>query len=401
MRSSHITLIALASYVGTFGAGCFGPRSEVDSKAGVTLSGVVQTEDGSTPSSTTVKLIRHPDALQVIGQLFVTVGSLGLACVTGQADICSAFEESKSGSDGAYHFGLRGGDTQGSTGEALMFTAFASCGAALGNCAVASDFRIQRTELTIPPLRQWSTKGSLAADGNGDSVINWPALESNVGGGAADKYQVSITTPQGVLLWMQDAGTSETTTIDRRVTQNLAGRWTVIAERKQPGDGTDFDMRWYAPQQDYPNQNLVPLSRSADCYAQGADGSPMMLARPCPLTDGDPTSKFVPLSAPPCPSGQTCQPQTLNNWIFIDLGLSHPLAEIVLYDVAVSTSNAMLLVETSDDMTTWVPQATLAAKPYQTAALTGSARYVRLHLSDPKAQFTGSGNSEVAIYAPF
>ena len=400
MRSSHVNVVALVS-AGLLGAGCFGPRSQLDAKASVVLSGVVQTQNGGTPPSGTVKLIRHPDPLQAISQVFVAVGSLGLACVAGRLDICSSFEESPSGSDGSYKFALRGADTQGSTGEALTFTAFAGCGAALGNCAVASDFHIQRTALTIPPLRQWSTAGSLAADGNGDAVFTWPALESSVGGGAADDYQVSITTAQGSVIWLQDAGKTESTTVDRRVTQDLQGRWTVAAERKQPGNGTDFDMHWYAPLGDYPNQNLTPLSRASDCYTQGADGAPARLARPCPITDGNPDTKFVPVAPPPCPMGQTCTNPPVNNWIFIDLGFSHPVAEIVLYDVAVSSPTAMLLVETSDDMTSWLTQATLSAKPYQTHALTGSARYVRLRLSDPMAQFSGGGNGEVAVYAPF
>ena len=87
--------------------------------------------------------------------------------------------------------------------------------------------------------------------------------------------------------------------------------------------------------------------------------------------------------------------------MIIDLGFSHPVAELVLYDVAVSSSTALLLVETSDDMTNWSTQASLMPKPYQTQALTGSARYVRLRLSDPMAQFGGGGNGEVAVYAPF
>jgi hypothetical protein len=127
---------------------------------------------------------------------------------------------------------------------------------------------------------------------------------------------------------------------------------------------------------------------------------PSRLARPCPITDGNPTTKFVPLPAQSCPSGQTCPP--INNWIVVDIGFSHPLSFLVLYDVSVTNATANVIVETSDDLMTWTAVATLPAKPFQTLPLSGgAARFVRLRLSDPMAQWSGSGNGEIAIYAPF
>jgi hypothetical protein len=42
------------------------------------------------------------------------------------------------------------------------------------------------------------------------------------------------------------------------------------------------------------------------------------------------------------------------------------------------------------------------AKPFQTVTLNGSAaRFVRLRLSDPMAQWSAAGNSEVAVFTPF
>jgi hypothetical protein len=393
MRSSVVAVAAAAAL-----AGCLGPPSQIDAKSSVTLSGIVQTESGAASPSANVKLIRHPDPLQAIGQIFVAVGSIGLACIAGQLDICSAFEESQSAGDGSYSFAMRGADTQGSTGQALTFTVFASCPG--GNCAVASDFQIQRTKLTIPPLRFWTELGTLD-NGAANPRFAWPALEASLGGAPADGYRVSITGVGGAVVWQQDAQKATSVAIDRRVTQDLEGQWIVVAQRKEPGNGTDFAFNWYSSQQPYPNQNLVPLSRAADCFTQGADGMPSRLARPCPVTDGNPTTRFVPMQPPPCPMGQTCQTPPLNNWILIDIGFSHPLSLLVLYDLVVSNSTANMLVETSDDLMTWTLQQTLKAQPYQTTALTGQARFLRVRLSDPNAQFGGGGNSEIAIYAPF
>ena len=43
----------------------------------------------------------------------------------------------------------------------------------------------------------------------------------------------------------------------------------------------------------------------------------------------------------------------------------------------------------------------MPAKPYQTVPLSATARFVRLRLSDPTAQWNGGGNGEIAVFAPF
>lgn len=390
MRSTFLFSLALC--------GCFGPASRVDSKASVTLNGIVQTQNNSPVANTTVKLIRHPDPLQALGQLFEVIGTVGLACLNGQADICSSFEESQSSSSGSYTFAMRGAETQGSTGQALTFTVFAGCPS--GNCAVASDFQIQRTTVAIPTLKYWTDVGSLG-DVNGTPHFQWPAIESSLGGSPADDYRVTISTSGGATVWMQDAQRATAADVDPRVTQDLAGSWSVVAQRKQTvsSAGTDFTFDWYSSSQSYPNHNFVPLSRHADCYTQAADGSPRRL-QPCPLTDGNPSTKFAPAPAPAmCPSGQQCP---VNNWIVIDLGFAHPLSLLVVYDTAVSNTTTPILVETSNDMSNWTMVTTMTTAQYQTAALSGgAAQFVRLRLSDASAQFYGGGNGEIAVYAPF
>jgi len=392
MRTTVVALWAAALVA----IGC-GPKSQLDAHSSVIVNGTIQTEGGSASAGTTVKLIRHPDALQAIGEVFVAVGSVGLACIAGRLDICSSFEESVAGGDGGYTFAMRGADTQGSVGQALTFTTFAGCPG--GNCAVASDFVIQKTALTIPPLRFWTEVGALTSHVNGAAMLSWPAVEAAVGGGAADDYRVNFVGAADGAVWLSaDAQKSTSTTIDDRVTQDRDTRWHVVAQRKQTASGTDFTVDWYSTQQDYPNTSKTPISRASDCYTQGADGMPSLLARPCPLTDGNMTTRFVPVTQQ-CQSGQSCPP--INNWIVIDIGISHPIGFLVLYDVSTSNGAANVIVETGDDLMTWTTQATLPAKPYQTTTLTGTARFVRLRLSDPMAQWSASGNGEIGVFTPF
>ncbi len=395
MRTTVVAMLVPALMVVGAGSGC-GPKSQIDPHASVALKGTIQIEAGAPSPSTAVKLIRHPDALQAIGEVVVAVGSVGLACIAGRLDICSSFEDSTSGGDGSYSFAMRGADTQGSTGQALTFTSFAGCPG--GNCAVASDFIIQQTALTIPPMRFWTEVGSLATDAAGDSQLSWPTVEAAVGGAPANDYRINIVAPDGSLWWTQDAQTSTSATLDRRITQDKDSSWHVVAQRTQTVSATDFTVSWYSTQQPYPNRNATPISRAADCYTQGPDGMPARLARPCPVTDGNMTTKFVPLTQQ-CQSGQTCPP--INNWIMLDIGISHPLGFVVLYDVSTSNAAASIIVETSSDSLTWTPEVTLPAKPYQTAPLTTTAQFVRFRLSDPNAQWSASGNGEIAVFAPF
>ncbi|HEY2748261.1 MAG TPA: hypothetical protein VGL86_26745 [Polyangia bacterium] len=391
MRTTVVALV-----VPLFWAAACGPKSQIDPQSSVTLSGTIQTESGNAAPATDVKLIRHPDVLQAIGEVFVAVGTIGLACIAGRLDICSSFEDSTSGGNGGYSFAMRGADTQGSVGEALTFTAFAGC--ATGNCAVASDFYIQKNALTIPPMRFWTELGSLANDANNDVALSWPAVESSVGGDAAGDYRINLVTADGEVWWTQDAKTATSATIDRHVTQNQEPQWNVVAQRKTASLGTNFTVNWYSMQQDYPNQNQTPISSGGDCYTQGADGMPALLARPCPLTDGNMATKFVPIASN-CTSGQTCPP--INNWMIVDVGISHPLGLLVLYDVSVSSSAATVLIETSDDMMNWTMRAVAPATGYQTVTLNATAEFVRLRLSDPNAQWSASGNGEVAIFSSF
>jgi len=394
MRTSVVGPVVAALWV----AGGCGPKSQIDPHSSVTLSGTIQTESGAAAPATAVKLIRHPDALQAIGEVFVAVGSIGLACIAGRLDICSSFEDSVAGGDGSYSFALRGADTQGSVGQALTFTSFAGC--PTGNCAVASDFYIQKTALTIPPMRFWTETGTLAYDADNNPQLSWPAVEAAVGGSAADDYRINLVSADGSLWWTQDAKKATSAMFDRRVLQDRQAQWNVVAQRKTTGVGTDFSVSWYSVQQDYPSLNMTPISRGGDCYTQGPDGMPSLLARPCPLTDGNMTTKFAPVAST-CTNGngQMCPP--INNWMVIDVDISHPLGLLVLYDVSTSSSATSVIVETSDDLMSWTVQATVPASPYQVVPLTATAQFVRLRLTDPTAQWSAAGNGEVAIFSPF
>ena len=381
-------------------AGCFGPASKVDSNATLAVGGAAQRQSGDSYAAAKLVLIRHPDALQALGDAIEIVGSVGLACIAGNDSLCSPFARATAASDGNYAFPpLRGADTKGSTGEALLFSAWLSGPAAIAPATapsgVTADFYIQSTQVSIPTLRLWESAGSEDDSSAASTRFSWPALAASIGT-PADDYRLQITTANGLTIWSAKAsGTTTELDVDARVTQDFAGNWATWAHRKMAGDATDFDVTWYAPSLAYASRAHVPLSRGKDCWLQGPSGP--VQQSPCALTDGDLGTHLTPLPPPTCPSGQTCTPPAQNNWVYVDLGAATALSALVLYDVSFGSA-AGATVEGSLDATTWAPIAAAPATPYSVVTLTGSARYVRLRLVDPNAQLPSLGNSEIAIF---
>ncbi|HEY1584601.1 MAG TPA: discoidin domain-containing protein, partial [Polyangia bacterium] len=337
---------------------------------------------------------------QAIGDAIEIVGSIGLACIAGNDSLCSPFATTNATSDGNYAFPpLRGADTTGSTGQALLFSAWLSGPAAVAPATapsgVGADFYIQATQVSIPTLRRWESAGSEDDSSAATTRFSWPALADSLGT-PADDYRVQITTAGGLTIWSAKvAGTATELGVDARVTQDFAGNWATWAHRKLAGDGTDFDVTWYSPSLAYGSRAHVPLSRGKACWLQGPSGP--VQESPCALTDGDLATHLTPLPPPACPSGQTCTPPPQNNWVYVDLGAATALSALVLYDVDFGSA-AGATVEGSLDAATWLPIAAVPATPYSVVTLTGSARYVRLRLVDPNAQLPGVGNSEIAIF---
>lgn len=394
MRTSSAIAIALLV------PGCFGPASKVDSNASLTVAGVAQRQNGGGDAGSNVLLIRHPDALQAFGDAIAVIGTVGLACIAGNDSLCHPFAQASAGSDGSFTFpAIRGADTQGSTGEALLFSAWlsgpAATAPATAPAGVNVDFYIQKAQVTLPALRLWESAGS-ETDAGGAPTFSWPSLESAIGS-AADDYRVQITTAHGETIWSASAAGSATgLAIDGRVTQDFAGNWSTWAHKKLAGDGTDFDVTWYAPATAYASRGVVPPSRGKDCWLDGANGP--VKQSPCPLTDGNLATALQPLPTPACPSGQTCTPPPQNNWVYVDLGAPTALSALVLYDVAFGSAS-LADVEGSLDATRWTPLAApVTSQRYQVVTLSGTARYVRLRLDDPKAQLSAFGNSELAIF---
>jgi hypothetical protein len=392
------TLSALV--VGTLLCGCFGPASHVDSDATLSVGGVAQRENGAGDAASRVQLIRHPDPLQTVGNVIEIVGTAGLACIIGNDSLCHPFAQATTGADGSYAFGpIRGADTQGSIGEALLFSAWLSGPAptapATAPAGVDADFYIQKTEVTVPALRLWETAGR-EDDASGAPSFSWPSLQSSIGS-AADDYRLQITSSKGQTIWSATtSGASTQVGLDRRVTQDFAGNWAIWAHRKIAGDGTDFDLTWYSPSAAYASHGRVPVSRGKDCWLQSANGP--MKQSPCPLTDGDLATSLQPSPAAQCPSGQTCTAPPQNNWVYIDLGTATTVSALVLYDVAFGLSSSAV-IEGSLDAVAWTPLAApIPNQQYNLVALSGTARYVRLRLVNADAQFPAFGNSEVAIF---
>jgi hypothetical protein len=392
------TLSAFA--VATLASRCFGPASHVDSNAALSVGGVAQRESSAGDAGAKVQLIRHPDALQTIGDAFVILGTIGLACITGNDSLCHPYAQATTTPAGSYAFAaIRGADTQGSTGEALLFSTWLSgplpSAPATAPAGVDADFYIQKTQVAVPPLRLWETAG-MEDDANGATMFSWPSLENSIGS-TADDYRLQITTAKGQIIWSaKTPGSSTQVTIDPRVTQDFAGNWATWAHRKIAGDGTDFDLTWYSPSTAYATQDRIPLSRGKDCWLQGASGP--VKQSPCPLTDGDLATSLQPLPAPQCPAGQACTPPPQNNWVYVDLGTPTIVSALALYDVALGSSS-LAMVEGSLDGAAWTPLAApISNRQYQLVTLSGTARYVRLRLGDASAQLAAFGNSEVAIF---
>jgi hypothetical protein len=390
-----LSVLALPALV----AGCFGPPSHVDSNATLTVGGAAQRQSGGADAAAKVLLIRHPDALQAIGDVIEIIGSVGLACVTGNDSLCHPYAEATAGGDGSFAFApIRGADSKGSTGEALLFSAWLAgppaVAPATASAGVTADFYLQTTEVTVPTLRLWESAGS-EDDSSANPRFSWAPLESAVGA-PADDYRVQITTTSGAMIWSAPASAAATdVTIDARVTQDFAGNWTTWAHRKIAGSGTNFDLTWSAPSSAYASHAHVPLSRGKDCWLQGANGP--VKQSPCALTDGDLATHLSPLAAPSCPSGQTCTAPQQNNWVYVDLGAPTSLSALVVYDVNLGAALSAT-VEGSLDAASWTTLALQTATPYSVLSLSGTARYVRVRLDDPNAQLPGSGNSELAIF---
>jgi hypothetical protein len=385
--------------VAMLAAGC-GPASQVDSDATLTVGGVAQREGGSGDAAAKVQLIRHPDALQSLGDAVAIIGTAGLACLSGNVSLCHAYAQATTTTDGEYTFApIRGADTQGSIGQALLFSAWLSgpppSAPATAPAGVNADFYIQRTQVAVPPLRLWETAGS-EDDANGAPSFSWPSLQSSLGS-VADDYRLQITTTTGQVIWSAATqGSSTQVGIDPRVTQDFAGNWAVWAHRKIAGDGTDFDITWYSPSAAYASHGHTPVSRGKDCWLQGASGP--VKQSPCPLTDGDFATSLQPLPAAQCPSGQTCTPPPQNNWVYVDLGAATTVSALVLYDVAFGSSS-FAMVEGSLDGTAWTSMsAPISNRRYQVVTLSATTRYVRFRLVDTSAQFPVFGNSEIAIF---
>jgi len=379
-------------------AGCFGPPSHVDSNATLSVGGAAARQNGDADASAEVLLIRHPDALQAIGDVITIIGSVGLACVAGNDSLCSPYARATIGGDGHFSFPpMRGADTKGSTGEALLFSTWltgpAASPPATAPAGVGVDFYIQANAVTVPSVRLWERAG-LVGDSGGSAQFTWSSLDSAIGT-PADDYRLQITTAGGATIWTAEAGAATSASIDPRVTEDFAGNWAIWAHRKIAGTGTDFNVTWYSPSSAWASRGLVPSSRGKDCYVQGASGP--VKQSPCALTDGDLTTRFAPLAAPACPSGQSCTPPQQNNWVYVDLGAATALSALVVYDLDLGAT-ASATIEGSLDATTWAPLGLLPSTPYTLVPLSGSARYVRVRLNDPTAQLPAGGNGELAIF---
>ena len=159
------------------------------------------------------------------------------------------------------------------TGEALLFSTWLGgpppSAPATAPAGVDADFYIQKTQVTVPPLRLWETAGS-EDDTGGAPSFSWPSLESAIGS-AADDYRLQITTTKGQIVWSAPtSGASTQVSIDPRVTQDFAGNWATWAHRKIRGGGNRLRPDVVFAVAGLRDAGRVPLSRGDDCWLEGA-----------------------------------------------------------------------------------------------------------------------------------
>src|SRR5581483_2992392 len=90
--------------VATLASGCLGPASHVDSNASLSVGGIAQRENGAGDGAADLQLIRHPDALQTIGDAVEILGTVGLACIAGNDSLCHPYAQATATADGDYTF---------------------------------------------------------------------------------------------------------------------------------------------------------------------------------------------------------------------------------------------------------------------------------------------------------
>ena len=140
----------------TLASGCFGPASHVDSNATLSVGGVAQRQDG-VGDAAAKRAADSASGRAASHRRRARRSSAPSGSPASPATTASVIRTRRRPPlpDGSYTFGpIRGADTQGSTGEALLFSAWLSgppsTAPATAPAGVDADFYIQKTQVTVP-----------------------------------------------------------------------------------------------------------------------------------------------------------------------------------------------------------------------------------------------------------
>ncbi|MCW3815443.1 discoidin domain-containing protein [Micromonospora sp. DR5-3] len=389
MRASRPTrlrrrVVAPLALVALLVAGC--TASKVPDDAEVTVSGRLTRADGAPAAGVSVVLYKEPDAAEVVGGVLATVTSLGLLCLARAVEVCKGARKAKTDSTGTYMFRLTGRDTQGTFGTASTMALSAQLpGETAGRPAVHARFKIQRTELAVPTLAFWEPADLAVRPDPSKVSVRWADRPTQQGRKSPQYTATAITDDEaGDVVWVAE-GVRPGQALDARAIGDLRGYLYVTATAEIEDNGTKYTTR-----QDSQRVRLVgalgpPRSRDEECAVADQRGRATPLV-PCSLTDGAYGQSYRhqgcqetgPSGAPPTPpatrSARACRS---NTFLQVDLGARRPVAAVFAHGLSVSSP---VVIETSDDGTTWSPRAEARRVRFLKVTLpTGtSARYVRL-----------------------
>ena len=338
-------------------AACGIQQSGLDANTTVTIAGKV-VADGKPLAATKVVLLKELDLGEVVGGLFVTTASLGLACLSDHPPALCSNNAHLATTDltGAFSFSVKGGQTQGSLGTASTMEVMAHVPARASEVAGAAsmaEFQVQTATLALPDLRIWQPDLSWSA---GDR----PAWSPVPGTGSAT-YSVEFYDLHGGQWWVTGAMKSGDR-VDGHVLENLDGTFDVAARTRGTANGTTVDNTYISGSVPFRGDAGAPPSRGAGC-APVTSNARLAFAR-CPLTSGSVAS-----------NSQLAVGAT---GVVIDLGQQRTISLVVLRGCSGQCKLAV-----SSDLNTWTDVGSVTGT-YTTLSVAPNAprRFVRVSTSD-------------------
>lgn len=350
--SKHLAAISLAAVL----AACGVQQSSLDANTTVTISGKALSADGKPLASSKVVLVKELDLGEVVGGLFLTAASLGVACLADHPPAVCARNAHLATTDGAgkFSFALKGGETQGSFGTASTMEVVTRAAGGLGGVAGPSamaEFQVQTATLSLPDLRIWDANTGWTADDR----VTWQALPASYGNSPA--YSVELHDSRGNEWWAATPARPGDR-IDPRVQEDLIGSFDVAARARGTANGTTVDYTYRSGWSALRGRGGVPPSRGARC-AQVTSQS-VGLFGACPLTMGA--------------AGLSSSLSGSMNGVAVDLGVDRSVSLVVIRGCV-----GQCRVSVSSDGSTWTDGGTVTAM-YAVKALVPAqhARFVRV-----------------------